>query len=203
MYASYIRVSTKSQDLGLDAQRKMCEKYNPVIEFQEKESGRNNSRPILAEAVRYCRENGAILVVAKLDRLGRNAWYMLKLIEESGIDFVFCDNPSATKLTIGILAVIADDEARRISDRTKAALAVLKERGVKLGGTMNPSEKDRELAVIAVREKAEKNENNVRARAIISSIKGTLEEKANYLNAHGFKTSRGGYFSPTQIRRLT
>ena len=141
-FVSYIRVSTAKQGrsgLGLEAQRHAVETYlnggnwKLVKEFIEVESGKKADRPQLAKAFQACRVFGAKLVIAKLDRLSRNAHFLLGL-ENAGVDFVAADMPHANRLTVGIMAMVAEDEGRRISERTKAALAAAKRRGVKLGG---------------------------------------------------------------------
>ena len=139
-FVAYYRVSTKKQDLGIPAQKDAVRRFlnggdwSLIAELEEKESGRNNDRPQLKEALRLCRNRGAKLVIAKLDRLGRDAAYVLNLLKDSGVEFVIVDMPHASRLTVGIHAVVAEDEADRISERTKAALAAAKVRGVKLGG---------------------------------------------------------------------
>jgi DNA invertase Pin-like site-specific DNA recombinase len=100
-------------------------------EFTEVESGKKSDRPQLAKALALCRWHGAKLVIAKLDRLSRNAHFLLGL-KESGVDFVAADMPNANRLTVGIMAMVAEDEAQRISERTKAAFAAAKKRGKKL-----------------------------------------------------------------------
>src|SRR6185369_12637823 len=100
--------------------------------YVEVESGKKAARPQLLAALAHPRRTKATLVVAKLDRLTRNVAFLSALME-SGVDFVACDNPHANRLTIHILAAVAEDEARRISERTKAALAAYKARGGKLG----------------------------------------------------------------------
>src|ERR1700675_1973510 len=140
---SYVRVSTERQGasgLGLDAQRAAVETYarnaghSIVCEVQEIESGRKCDRPQLAHALALCRLHRATLCVAKLDRLARDVQFLATLMNEAQ-EFVCCDNPHATRLTLHILAAVAEDEAKRISERTKAALAVAKARGVLLGGS--------------------------------------------------------------------
>lgn len=146
-YILYTRVSTKKQGdsgLGLQAQRDMCYKMfgEPQVEFTEVESGRKNDRPRLAEAIKASKESGLELIIAKLDRLSRNAAFILAL-KESGVKFRCADNAEATPLTIGLLAVIAQDEAERIRTRVKEALSVKKERLAKEGkklGAPNASE---------------------------------------------------------------
>jgi DNA invertase Pin-like site-specific DNA recombinase len=142
-WVSYLRVSTDKQGesgLGIEAQRKAVETYlnggswTLAQEFVEVESGkRSNNRPQLAAALAACKKLKAKLVVAKLDRLARNVAFISKLME-SGVEFVACDFPHANKLTIHILAAVAEHERELISSRTKAALAAAKERGKKLGG---------------------------------------------------------------------
>lgn len=138
---TYTRVSTAGQGrsgLGIDAQHAAIATYaaanaaHTIAAYTEVESGRNNTRPELAKALRHARVTGARVVIAKLDRLSRNAAFLLNL-RESGVDFVCCDNPHATPLTIGVLALVAEEEARAISARTKAALAAAKARGTVLG----------------------------------------------------------------------
>jgi DNA invertase Pin-like site-specific DNA recombinase len=142
-FVAYYRVSTDKQGrsgLGLEAQREAVRSYlnggNWVLaaEVTEVESGKRNDRPELDRALGLCRLYGATLVVAKLDRLARNVAFISKLME-SGVDFVAADFPKANRLTI--LAAVAEHEAAMISQRTKAALAAAKARGVKLGNPAN------------------------------------------------------------------
>lgn len=140
-FVSYLRVSTLKQGqsgLGLEAQRKAVEDYlnggdwTVIEEMVEIESGKNNRRPKLTEAIDLCKASGATLVVAKIDRLTRDAAFLLNL-KEAGIDFIAADMPEANRLTIGIMALVAEQEREAISQRTKAALAAAKARGVQLG----------------------------------------------------------------------
>jgi DNA invertase Pin-like site-specific DNA recombinase len=138
-FVTYCRVSTARQGrsgLGLEAQREAVTRFlnggqwSLVAEFTEIESGKNNERPELAKAMQACRVYGAKLVIAKLDRLSRDAHFLLGL-EKAGVDFVAADMPGANRLTARIMAVLAEEERKMISERTKAALAVSKK---KLGG---------------------------------------------------------------------
>jgi len=139
-FVSYLRVSTDRQGrsgLGLEAQRTAVAGHIGgralVAEVVEVESGKRSDRPKLAEALSLCRAHRATLIVAKLDRLARNVAFVSNLME-SGVDFLAVDFPQANRLTIHILAAVAEHEVSRISARTKAALAAAKERGVQLGG---------------------------------------------------------------------
>jgi len=140
-YVPYYRVSTQRQGasgLGLEAQKFAVENFlnahrgELLAEFTEVESGKRKTRPQLEAALAMCKREKAILVIAKRDRLARNLHFISGLME-SGVDFVAVDNPTANRLTVQILAAVAEDEARRISERTKAALARAKERGTELG----------------------------------------------------------------------
>ena len=141
-FVAYYRVSTDKQGesgLGLDAQRQAVMNYlnggpwKLVAEHTEVESGKRNARPELQKALAACRRHKAKLCIAKLDRLSRNLAFIATLMD-SGVEFVATDNPHANKLTIHILAAVAEHEREAISERTKAALAAAKARGKKLGG---------------------------------------------------------------------
>ena len=142
---AYFRVSTQKQSssgLGLEAQQEAVKRFlaggdrELVAEFQEVETGKGANalakRPTLRAALDACRKQGAVLVIAKLDRLARNVHFVSGLME-SKVKFVACDMPEANELTIHIMAAFAEHEAQRISQRTKEALAVAKSRGVILG----------------------------------------------------------------------
>ena len=140
---SYIRVSTQKQGasgLGLEAQQKAVQDFisstgnELVAEFVEVESGKktDQKRPQLAAAMEACKKHKAVLVVAKLDRLARNVHFISGLME-SKVQFIALDLPEANQLTLHVMAAFAEHEAKRISERTKAALAIAKSRGVALG----------------------------------------------------------------------
>jgi DNA invertase Pin-like site-specific DNA recombinase len=207
-YISYYRVSTEKQNasgLGLEAQRKAVIDFikpeNIFQEFTEIESGRKKDRPILKRAIQMCKDMDATLVIAKLDRLARNVNFVSALLD-SGIKFVCCDMPTANELTIHIYSAIAQDEAKRISQRTKDALAVKKAQGFKLGNPQNLTQDARIKSLQTRKAKANSNPNNLRAKAFLSALNGTLQEKANILNENGFRTSTNKMFSPMQVKRL-
>jgi DNA invertase Pin-like site-specific DNA recombinase len=163
-----------------------------VAEFAEVESGANNGRPELAKVLVACRLKGATLVIAKLDRLSRDAHYPLGL-EKAGVDFVAVDMPNANRMTVGIMAVIAEEERRMISERTKAALAAAKARGVSLGGWTGGQKVNDRLGAEAQQRQAqafaaelEPVVGDLRRRGL------SLRQTAAELTAQGIQTPRGG-----------
>ncbi len=143
IFITYNRVSTQRQGesgLGLEAQRSATVRYLVGIggtvlrEFTEVESGKRSNRPELHRALRACKEAGAVLLIAKLDRLARNVHFISGLLE-SGVRFVAVDMPNADRFMLHVYAAMAEEEGRRISERTRAALASAKARGVRLGRT--------------------------------------------------------------------
>jgi DNA invertase Pin-like site-specific DNA recombinase len=165
-FVAYLRVSTARQGrsgLGLEAQRTAireflaaCPGAQCLAEFVEQESGKRNDRPQLDAAILEARAYGATLLIAKLDRLSRNAHFLLGL-KEAGIAFTCCDMPEATHLVVGIMAMVAEQEREFISDRTKKALAEAKKRGTKLGnpnGATHLSGRGNQAAVAKVRASA-------------------------------------------------
>lgn len=151
-FIAYKRVSTKRQGddgYGLGAQDDAVRRYvehnggKVIAEYQEVESGRNCARPELTKALAHAKRSKATLIVAKLDRLSRNVAFLSALME-SKVPFVACDNPHATTFTLHVLAAAAEHEAKQISERTKAGLAVAKSRGVLLGSARPDHWKGRE-----------------------------------------------------------
>lgn len=208
-YISYYRVSTKKQEqsgLGLEAQKTAVEKFlnqdNILIaEYQEAESGKDNERPQLKKAIAHCKTTGAILLIAKLDRLSRNAAFILTL-RDSKVEFVCTDMPTANSVTIGIMAILAQDERERISQRTRVALAELKARGKNLGSPQNLTNKSRTRSIEVRKFNALVNEKNKKASAFISSLRKdnlSYNKIASVLNENGFKASRGGNFTASQV----
>ncbi len=211
---AYYRVSTARQGqsgLGLDAQRAAVENYarqhgkGIVAEFVEVESGKRDDRPELAKAINAAEVMGAKLVIAKLDRLSRNAAFLLTL-RDSGVPFIAADMPEACSLTVGILALVAQHEREAISGRTKAALAAAKARGQRLGHvpTLRPGVA-REKAVEAASAKA--RERAVKVARQVEAIRGEgivgLRAVARELTRRGVETARGkAEWGPVQVARV-
>jgi DNA invertase Pin-like site-specific DNA recombinase len=212
-YVAYYRVSTQKQGqsgLGLEAQKSAVTKFTNNCtdcifkEFTDIESGKNNNRPELQKAIMEAQKQKAHLLIAKLDRLSRNASFIF-MLRDAKIDFTCCDMPQANSITIGIMAVLAQDERERISQRTKAALQELKKRGIKLGNPQNLNLEAIEKGRATRINNAHSNENNRKASALIVSLR--TQQKSFYeitkqLNGLGFKTRRGGCFSQNQVQIL-
>jgi DNA invertase Pin-like site-specific DNA recombinase len=215
-WISYQRVSTQRQGksgLGLEAQRNAVTEFlnggnwTLVKEFVEVESGKKaDNRPELAKAIQACRAYGAKLLIAKLDRLSRDAHFLLGL-EKAGIDFVAADMPNANRLTVGIMAMVAEEERRMISRRTKDALAAAKRRGVKLGGDrgVKPTARARKLATEALQARAAAKAADV--GSIIADLQavGVTSRTgiAAALSERGISTARGnGTWTATQVSRV-
>ena len=210
---SYYRVSSQKQGnsgLGIEAQRATVTDYAQragalvVAEFIEVESGKRNNRPQLAEAIAEAKRTGATLVIAKLDRLARNAGFVFAL-RDAGVKFIACDIPEANTLTVGIFAVMAQHEAELISTRTRAALQAKKARGAKLGKPENLTAEARAKGREAHSRNAANNQNTKTARGYALLLRGngsSLRQMAATLNAEGFKTPRGGKFSAVQVARI-
>jgi DNA invertase Pin-like site-specific DNA recombinase len=214
-FVCYYRVSTKRQGksgLGLEAQQHAVREYlnggdwQIVGEFKEVETGKIAERVELDKAFAACRLHGAKLVIAKLDRLSRNAAFLLGL-RDSGVDFVAADMPNANRLTVGIMAVIAEDEAERISARTKAALAAAKRRGVVLGGFRGkvPTGKHRAMSAKAKQERSAARAADIAPTIAELQAAGatSLRAIASGLNERSIPTARGtGEWSAVQVARV-
>jgi DNA invertase Pin-like site-specific DNA recombinase len=218
-FVSYLRVSTARQGasgLGLEAQREAVSRYlnggswSLVQEVVEIESGKRNDRPAIAEALSLCRLHRATLIIAKLDRLARNVHFISSLME-AGVDFIACDFPQANRLTVHILAAVAEHEALMISARTKAALAAAKARGVTLGGLRGSQERMGMMASKANAASAAKRTASAAKRhadlfPVIESIQSaghtSPQQIADALNARGITAARGGEWSAVQVRRV-
>lgn len=219
-WVAYYRVSTDKQGksgLGLEAQRAAVTTYlnggdwKLVKEFTEVESGKRSDRPQLQAALNACRLFGAKLVIAKLDRLSRDAHFLLGL-QKAGVDFVAADMPDANRMTIGLLAVVAEHEREMISARTKAALQAAKARGVKLGGRRKDARgKPVTLTLVAMAKGRETITERADAKAadIAPAIRelqaagvASLTGIAAGLNDQGIPTPRGGRWQAVQVQRV-
>lgn len=204
-FIAYYRVSTAQQGksgLGLDAQREAVKSYlnggrwELAGEFTEVESGKRKNRPQLAAALAACKKQKAKLVIAKLDRLARNLHFISGLME-SKTDFVAVDNPTTNRLTVHILAAVAEEEARAISSRTKAALASAKARGVKLGT---------HGAILGAENSAKAKETALTLKPVIDELAAagisSVRSIADALNARKIPTPTGKSWHSTSVHRL-
>jgi len=221
-FISYLRVSTDKQGrsgLGLEAQRSAVESYlnggrwTLVAEYVEAESGKRSDRPKLAKALAHAKAIGATLVFAKLDRLTRNV-DLLRSLVASDVDLVFCDLPHVPPGAMGRflltqMASVAELEAGLISERTKAALAAAKARGVKLGNpngarALRGKQVGNKQAVAAVKTNADRRAANL--RSIVDDLQShgvtSVRAIAAELNDRGVLTPRGGAWHPTSTARL-
>jgi DNA invertase Pin-like site-specific DNA recombinase len=215
-YVAYHRVSTDRQGksgLGLEAQQEAVRSYlnggdwHLVAEIVEIESGKRSDRPKLAEALRLCKLHQATLIIAKLDRLARNVAFISALME-SGVEFVAVDFPQANRLTIHILAAVAEHEAEMISARTKAALAASKARGKKLGGYRGgpvPTDEHRQSAAAAL--KASTSAKAADLAPTLAQLRAdgvtSLHGLAKALTARRIPTAKGGAtWTAAQVKRV-
>lgn len=216
-FVAYYRVSTARQGrsgLGLDAQRKAVADFlggnrrKLVGEFTEVETGKRNDRPELARALRLAKVMGAQLIVAKLDRLSRNAAFLLTL-RDSGVPFVAADMPEANTLTIGILAVVAQAEREAISARTRAALAAAKARGVVLGNpngaaALRRAGRGNRAAVSVIQARARQRATDL--AETLADIKAAGVKSNNAiaveLNRREIPTPRGGFWHDVSVGRV-
>ena len=205
-FVPYYRVSTDRQGrsgLGLDAQRTAAHAYmsgrGPIIaEFTEIESGRKNNRPELAKALVECRKRKAVLIIARLDRLARNVAFIANLMD-SGVEFVACDMPEANRLTLHILAAVAEHERELISQRTKEALAVAKARGQQLGNP-SPAAAAAQARTVAT---AQLDTYRASVRPVIAELHSQglgLRAIAREMNRRGIPTARGRQWEPATVR---
>jgi len=199
----YYRVSTQRQGqsgLGLEAQKHACAHYDIVAEYTEVESGKKSNRPELAKALAHAKEIGATLLIAKLDRLARNVHFITGLLE-AGVPITCADMPEADRTFLQMAAVFAEWEGRRISERTKAALAAAKRRGVKLGspdpakgGLVTGKQRASATAQVAPQ-----------AMPIINALRKagqSLRAIASALNEEQIPTAMGGQWHASSVRNL-
>jgi len=204
-FVAYYRVSTDKQGksgLGLDAQRKAVVDYlnggtwELAAEFTEIESGKKSDRPELAMALAAAKRSKATLVIAKLDRLARNVHFISGLMETK-VKFVAVDMPEATPFMLHIYAAVAEQEARAISARTKAGLAIAKARGVKLGKTG--------AEILAPKYRAEAQARAERLAPVIRQLKQdgfSMRGIAAELDRRKVETPRGGAWHPMLVSRI-
>lgn len=214
---AYHRVSTDRQGssgLGLEAQERATSDYaarinGTIVEkFTEIESGKDNQRPELHKALHQSKITGSTLVIAKLDRLSRNATFLLTL-RDSGVNFVAADMPDANNLTVGIMALIAQHERESISKRTKEALTSAKLRGKKLGNpngaaALKRAAKGNSSAILTIKDKADSHATDIKPIVDTLIAKGvtTLQGIADHLNAKGILTPRGKRWHRSSVRNL-
>ncbi len=204
-FISYVRVSTTRQGdsgLGLEAQETAVRTYVASVggtllaEHLEVESGKTANRPVLMAAMAECRRTKSKLVIAKLDRLSRNVAFVSTLME-SGVDFVAVDFPTANPLMLHILAAFSQYEREMISQRTKAALAAAKARGVVLGSYGKQ---------LAAKNRADADAFAERLREPVTNLledgTGTLLQLAEKLDRAGYQTPEGAKWAPTSVRRV-
>jgi DNA invertase Pin-like site-specific DNA recombinase len=220
-FVSYLRVSTDKQGrsgLGVEAQREAVARYlnggswKLVAEYVETESGKRSDRPKLAAALGHAKAIGATVVFAKLDRLTRNV-DLLRTLVTSGVDLVFCDLPHVPPGAMGRflltqMASVAELEAGT-SERTKAALATAKARGVKLGNpngarALRGKQVGNKEAVAAIKFRAQEHASNL--RSIVDDVRAqgitSIRKIAEELNQRGILAPRGGEWQPTTVVRL-
>lgn len=209
-FVAYYRVSRVSQGisgLGMDAQRESVRnflnggRWTLLGEFAEVESGKRNNREELNKALALCKETGATLLIARLDRLSRNALFLLSLLE-SGVSFKAVDMPEADKFLISILAVVAEKERTMISERTKAALAAARRRGTRLG---NPNPDNAlKAALRAKSDRATAFVENLApvVRQIQKAGASSLRQIAFSLTARGYRTPNGREFKAQSVADL-
>ncbi|MCW0221501.1 MAG: recombinase family protein [Prosthecobacter sp.] len=204
-FIAYYRVSTAQQGksgLGLEAQQSAVKGYlnggngEFLGEFTEVESGKRKDRPQLNAALAMCKKLKATLIIAKLERLARNLHFISGLME-AHINFVAVDMPTANRLTVHILAAVAEEEARAISARTKVALASAKDRGVRLGTY---------ASVLSVRNSQEAVTRAHDLKNTVSSLHAagfvTVRSLACELNKQGIRTAQNRKWHPTTVHRM-
>ena len=214
-YICYFRTSTKTQNLGIDAQRTATSNYINSVDgiliasYQEQESGKNDNRIELEKAIQHCERTGSILLLHKLCRLSRSVAFLFHLRDRlcsSNIEIKVLDMPSFSTMTLGIYATLAQSEREAISSRTRLALAERKKQGIVLGKPENLTAEAQQRGVVSIKANARSNDNNRQATAIIISCvdsKGmNYTHTANYLNSLNFKTRTGKSFQATTVMRL-
>lgn len=215
-YVAYYRVSTQKQGqsgLGLEAQRASVAEFiaskgaTLMAEYSEVESGSKDNRPELQKALRACRLKGATLLIAKLDRLSRSHRFLVEL-QDSKVDFVCVDMPDANRLTIHLLAALADYERQLISERTTAALKAAKAMGVQLGNPRLASCRNTDTTAARAVRTARADAYSAEIREVLTELEAdaghplNASEAARMLNDAGYQTSRGSQWTHVQVGRV-
>lgn len=213
-FIAYYRVSRKEQGisgLGLSAQRTSVTAYvkaqegTIIEEYTEVETGTNKRERIeIHNAIARAKQEGAVLVIAKLDRLSRNVNFVSSLMD-AGIEFIAVDMPTANNFTIHIFSALAEQEAKLISLRTRLALAELKSSGIILGNPKNLDSNARAKGVQKIKENAINNDRNRQAQSVIIACKErgmSYRQIAEYLNGLNFKTRYGNNFLAPSVHQL-
>ncbi len=216
-YIIYTRVSTEDQGksgLGLEAQLQSCQRYagdNVIATFTDIETGkarRGNSivvRQQFDKAIQLAKKTGAMILVAKLDRLSRSVATIATIIEKGEFDFRVVDMPTANKITIHIMAAVAEQERDMISERTKAGLQVARAKGKKLGG---PRLNKDGVNALALANQAKIAEADAHAAKVIEAIRPmrdtglTMRQIAERLNSLGISTAKSGSWGPSAVKRV-
>lgn len=204
-FVTYLRVSTNRQEqsgLGVEAQREAVQRYASiagteiVAEFVETESGAKSNRPRLAQALATCRRTKSTLLLARLDRLSRSLSFVAQLLD-ANVEIRCADMPEANRLLLQLLAVFSEHERQMISERTKAALAAAKARGVVLGANGNVLAKENRAAALFHAE-------GLRSAVLEAQASGcrSLAEIASFLTSQGCKTASGGKWHPATVARI-
>ena len=212
-FVTYRRVSTAEQGrsgLGLEAQQRDLELFlrtlhepKVVAEFVEVVSGGKGEggRPELAKALELCRKQKATLLVAKLDRLSRSVAYVANLLEDKSVEFKVAQLPRASRFELHLWAALAEQEREFVSQRTKAALAAAKERGVKLGGWRGG---EGTVALNRARS-ATWNANLAQVRGVVAHLRAegaSLRQVVHHLSGSGFRTEGGTPYTLGQVHRV-
>ena len=217
-YIAYYRISTKKQlrenvSLGVEAQKTSVQQFiastsgNLINEFTEVESGKNDQRPVLLEAIRQAELTGSVLIIAKLDRLSRSVSFLFQLksrLEKSNVFVKALDLPDFSTLSLGIFAVVAQNERELVSLRTRNSLAELKKTRT-LGTPANLTDEAKQKGIEQIKLNARNNINNVQATAIIVNQreqKKTFDEIAIYLNSLGYTTRNGKLYRGCTVFQL-
>lgn len=215
-YIAYYRVSTKDQGKnghGLDAQKQTVRSFvkdaKLFAEYTEIESGRKDDRPELQKAIEHANQSSSRLVIAKLDRLSRDVHFLTGL-EKAGVDFVACDMQSANRVTVRIMACIAEEEAHLISKRTKEGLAAAKAKGIKLGTPANatPAGRRKGAAISAANRRdaaaAKRKQYGTLIREFAKTLltRPTAQQIADHLNSVGRQTAAGKAWTAQAVANL-